>query len=185
MSDYIKGVIVGNSFSLRKASNSHYSLERDRAEFTNKIFSLDYVLNHNASLHLRGKVIDIKPVETFKSIENDKKGNFEDVLEELKKRTRVTKKQLKLPVNESYAESLADDPEGTVYSAYLEWLEKTTIEFSSFVKPDIEYVEAEEVTLDSLRLIIKEEGLGLNVSDKNDTIEEVEGRIEEARKANK
>lgn len=129
---------------MKKASKTRYSLRLEDKEFERKIYSLDYIIKHNSSLDLRGKIINIKPSETFLTIEKDKDGNYDIVLDELKTQARKVKRSLSLPINESYLDALSDDPEGTVYKPYLEWLEKTIIELSNYSKP--EYTEVIEET---------------------------------------
>ena len=185
-----KIAVITDVFEMSTGSKISVNSKIGDAIFTNKIFGLVDALKRNSQYQNKRRWIDIK-WEATAALQTEA-GNLDWVeyaLDELKLEAKTLKRAIKFPVRDSYADAIEDGEPLDAYNDYILVIEKAIDEVSQItLEEPIEEMwdEVEEevtegvITIDELKDIIKEEGLGIRVF-KTDDVESVKDKIREAR----
>ena len=183
-----KIAVITDVFEMSTGGKINVNSKIGEPIFVDKIFGLVDALKRNSQYQNKRRWIDIKWEAT--ALLQLEAGNLdwtEYALGELKNEAKALKRLIKFPVRDSYTEAIEDGEELEGYNDYILVIEKAIAEVSNItlsapvVEEEIEETEDEhEITVEELKQIIKEEGLGLRVI-KTDSIESIKERITEAR----
>mgnify|MGYP003671506725 FL=1 len=147
---------------------------------TQRIFSLSDANKRNADYKNKRRWIEIDWEKT--ALLQLEAGNLDWVdyaLEEKKLECKSLKRAIEFPVKDDYREALEDGEELKQYNDYIVVVENQ-IDIIKGIEFKPKAVEIDISPMDKLKSIIKEEGLGIRVG-KDDTIEDVELKIKEAK----
>ena len=185
--------VLTDVYEMTRANTVSISQKDGEPILVDRIASLLDVIKKNGEYKMTRRWSQIKWEETaLLQLEAGNMGWLDYAKDELKFAIRTLKKDIGFPAKEDYREALEDEYRGgdvlKKKNDYIVALENDMevlegIEFKP-LKGEIEAedVSYEEVTIDSLKAIIKSEDLGVRVA-KDDTIEGVQARIEKARKS--
>ena len=186
--------VLTDVYEMTRANTVSISQKDGEPILVDRIASLLDVIKKNGQYKLTRRWSQIKWEETaLLQLEAGNMGWLDYVKEELKFAIRMLKKDIGFPAKDDYREALEDEYRGgdalRKKNDYIASLEDeldlvNSIEFKPLKGKQVEAedVSYEEVTIDSLKAIIKSEELGVRVA-KDDAIEGVQARIEKARKS--
>ena len=185
MKGFKKIAVLCDVYEMSKGSQIKVGDKVGSPIMTDRIFGLLDANKRNSLYKDKRRWVDIKWEETAKlQLEAGNLDWVEYALEEKKLEAKILKRAIGFPVKDSYTEALEDNEVLNKYNDYIEVVEShieilESIEFKP-VSSTKKELEEGDVTIDSLKLIIKDEGLGIRVS-KEDTTESIEAKITEAR----
>lgn len=179
-----KQAVIADVYHMSTSKSIRYNDKVGDPFLTNRIFSLDDASKINSNYQNKRRWVEVNWEETAKlQLEANNLDWLDYALSEKELECKALKRKIKFPLKDSYTEAIEDGEELEKYNDYILAVEAEievikNIEFKP--KPVVKEVSEGEVTIESLKAIIKEEGLGVRVS-KDDSIESVQAKMEEAR----
>lgn len=179
-----KIAVLADVYEMSKGKNVSVMEKVGKPLFENRIFGLHEANKKNNEYKNKRRFVEINWLETAKlQLDAGNDDWLDYVIEEKKHELKTLKRAIKFPVKDSYKEALAEGEDLDMKNDYIEVVEDQlelleNMEFvpTKQIESTDEPVEEGETTIESLKAIIKEEGLGIRVG-KDDTIEDVEARI--------
>jgi len=185
MKGFKKISVLTNIYEMSKSSSLGVNDKVGEPVLTDRIFGLADANKRNADYKNKRRWIEIDWIKTAQlQLEAGNTDWLEYVLGEKELECKALKRLIKFPVKDSYNEALDDGEELEAYNDYISVVENQidVIKGIEFKPKPIELDETNnDETIENLKAIIKDEGLGIRVS-KEDTFGIVLAKIEEARK---